>query len=220
MLKRVAAAAALSLVPTVMVAAPSQAAYSCNITVPSKVSITSPYREITATFSNGCLYYAESAWWDIIHPTQGWEGSFDFEGRSTDVEDWYDWSPLGTYSIRPEGAYDHNYDDMTQNSRTMAVRLGSRMSASSSRAGNYVTVKGTATRYSRNAEAYRPWANAKVSLRQKSCSSCSWKWVKTGYTDRYGRVTLKAYASTNRYWQIATIDTSSTWGRASSTLKR
>ncbi|MEN3123329.1 hypothetical protein [Janibacter sp. LM] len=220
MLKRVAAAAALSLVPTVMVAAPSQAAYSCSISVPSKVSVTSTYRAITAKFSAGCLGYTESAWWDIMHPTQGWEGAFNFDGASSDVEDWYDWSPLGTYTIRPDFAYDYNYNDVHQNTRTMTVRLGSRTAASSSRSGRYVTVRATATRYSPSAGTYRAWSGAKVSLRQKSCSSCSWKWVRSGTTDRYGRVSLKAYASTTRYWQIATVDTSNTWGKASTTLKR
>ena len=39
-------------------------------------------------------------------------------------------------------------------------------------------------------------------------------------TDRYGRVTLKAYASTTRYWQLATVDSSTTWGRASTSARR
>lgn len=180
----------------------------------------SPYRTITARFSQGCRNYAESAWWDIVHPTRGYSGSFHFDGRSTDSTDWYDWEPLGTYSVRADYAYDHWYDDMKQNSSTMTVKLGSRTAASSSRSGRYVTVKARATRYSPSAEGYRSWSGTKVALRQKSCQSCSWRWVRSGTTNRDGRVSLKAYTSTSRYWQIATVDTSTTWGRAATTSRR
>lgn len=220
MLKRVAEAAALSLLPLAASPAPAQAAYSCSVSAPSKVSITSSYRTITGTYSEGCRRYADWATWSVVHPTQGPWDFFFYDGQTSERLDWYDWSPLGTYTVRPEGAYDHNYRRMNQNTRTMTVRLGSRTAASSSRSGRYVTVKATATRYSPNAQTYRGWAGAKVSLRQKSCASCSWKWVKSGKTDSKGRVSIKAYASTNRYWQIATIDSSTTWGKASTTLRR
>lgn len=221
MLKRVAAVAVLSLIPAVVTAAPAQAAYSCGISVPSKVSVMSPYRTITAKFSQGCRNYAESAWWDIVHPSQGYAGSFHYDGSSTtDSTDWYDSDSLGTYRVRANGAYDYRWNEMTQNSPKMTVKLGSRMSASSSRKGRYVTVKAKATRYSPYAGTYRSWAGRKVVLRQKTCSSCSWKWVRSGTTNRYGQVNLKGYASTTRYWQVATLDSSNTWGRTSSTLRR
>lgn len=223
MLKRVAAAAALSLVPVAVTAVPAQAAYSCSVSTPSKVSITSPYKAITAKFSSGCLRYADWASWSVIHPTQGSFEYLYFDGStSSDTMDWYDWNPMGTYTVRPEGAYDYNYNAMTQNSRKMTVKLGARQSISTSRSGRYVTVKGTSTRYSRTSypSGFRAWPGTKVALRQKTCSSCSWKWVKSGTTDRYGRATFKAYASTTRYWQLATVDSSTTWGRASTSARR
>lgn len=227
LVRSAAAAAALALVPLAS-AAPVQAAESgssagsCGISVPSKVSVYSPYRSITATFSSGCVINgALSAWWEIVHPTQGYQGAFHYDGTSmTDVQDWYDFSPLGTYKIRPELAYDDNYDDMIQNTRYMTVKLGSRMSASSSRSGNYVYVSGGAARYSPSAGTFRAWPYTKVVLRKKSCSSCSWSYVKSGTTNRYGKVRLSTYSSGTRYWQIATVDSSNTWGRASATMKR
>lgn len=221
MLARVAAVAAISLVPTAVAVAPAQAYGSCSISVPSKVSIYSPYREITAKFSAGCVRYAQDAWWDIVHPTQGYSGGFNYDGtHSTDTIDWYDFKGTGTFKIRPEGAYDDDYDDLPQNSTTMTVKLGSRTTASSTRSGRYVTVKGMAKRYSPAAGGYRPWSGAKASLQMKSCSSCSWKYVKSGTTNGSGVVTMKAYASTSRHWRVVTSDTSSTWGRASSYTKR
>lgn len=220
MLRRMAAVAVLSLLPLAAAATPAQAARSCGITVPSKVSVVSPYRTITARYSAGCMNYAESAWWDVMHPTRGLQNMFGFNGSSSESIDWYDREPGGTYTVRADGAYDDNYNEMTQNSPKMAVKLGSRIAPSSSRAGRYVTVKATATRYSPSADGYRGWAGTKVVLRQKTCSSCSWKWVKSGKTDRNGRVSLTTYAGTKRSWQVATVDTSDTWGRASSTLQR
>ena len=67
MLTRLAALAAVSLVP-LAVAAPAQAAGSCSISVPSKVSVSSPTRDITATFSAGCSKYAVDAWWGVMTP--------------------------------------------------------------------------------------------------------------------------------------------------------
>lgn len=153
-------------------------------------------------------------------PDAGLGRELSFRRVPTDSIDWYDWNPTGTYAIRRDGAWDYNWDDMTQNSTKMTVKLGSRMSASSARSGKYVTVKGTATRYSPSAERYRGWAGTKVTLRQKSCSSCSWKTVKTVKTDRNGRVALKVNTRSKRYWQLSTKDSSNTWGRTSSTLKR
>lgn len=221
MLARVAAVAAISLVPTAVAVAPAQAAGSCSISVPSKVSVYSHYREITAKYSAGCRTYGEWGWWSVVHPTQGPIQTFTYEdGISSESVDWYDFLPTGTYKVRPEGAFDHDYDNLPQNSTTMTIKLASRTSASSTRSGRYVTVKGTAKRYSPGAGGYRPWSGAKASLQMKSCSSCSWKYVKSGTTNGSGVVAMKAYASTSRYWRVVTSDTSSTWGRASSYTKR
>lgn len=220
MRKRIAAVAALSMLPVVAATAPAQAASSCNVFVPSKVSITSPYRTVTGRYSSGCLQSTDWAAWDVVHPTEGPGEFFFFEGQSSETLDWYAWYPLGTYTVRAEGGYDTNYNPVVQNSPKMTVRVGSRVSASTSRSGNYVTVKAKATRYSRSAETYRNWPGATAVLRQKKCSTCSWQTVKTGTTNRYGQASFTVYASTKRSWQVVTSNTSSTWGRTSSTLTR
>lgn len=230
MLKRVAAVAALSLIPTAVAAAPSHAearqevlgaSYSCTVSVPSKVSITSPYRTVGARFSAGCLRYAEYASWDVVHPTQGPVNfaSYEAGGAAVDAMPVYDWEPLGRLSVNPSMAFDHSWEDMRQNTTSMTVKLGSGLSASSSRSGSLVTVKGNATRYSPTAGRFRVWSGAKVALRKKSCSSCAWTYVKSGTTTSTGAVSLSTRSSAP-YWQIATIDTGNTWGRASGTMKR
>lgn len=220
MLKRVAAVAALSLLPVAAAPAPAQAAGTCTISVPSTVSVTKPYRTITATYSSGCRKYADEAWWDVVHPRQGPVDFFDFEGTSKQTIDWYDWNPRGTYTVRAAGAWDDDFTKMTQNSPKMTVKLGSKLGISTSRSGSYVTVRGTATRYTPTWERFRSWSGASVSLYSKSCSSCSWKRVTTTKTNSTGKVTVKTKASSARYWKITTASSSNTWGKTSATLRR
>ncbi len=198
---------------------PAQAAGTCNISVPSKVSITKPNRTITATYSSGCRTNADWAWWDVVHPRHGSMEIFDFEGRSKQSVDWYDWNPRGTYTVRAQGAWDDDFRKMKQNSPKMTVRLGSKQGISTSRSGSYVTVRGTSTRYTPSAEKFRPWSGAKVSLCSKFCS-CPWKRVKTTKTNSAGKVTIKTKASSKRYWRITTANSSNTWGKTSATLRR
>lgn len=219
--KRALAVAAASLLPLTLLAAPSaQAAPSCNISTPSKVAITQPYRAIKATFSSGCLSYAESADWDLMHPRYGYTGSFWFDGGSTDVYDFYDWEPVGVYSVRPDGAYDYDWDELAQNTRTMTVKYGSRQYISTRRSGSTVTVAGTTTRYSPRAESYVALPSYRVYLQSQSCSTCAWKPVTSATTNRYGKVTFKRSASTARYWRLKTVDISNTFGRTSATSRR
>lgn len=221
MLKRIAAAAAISLVPVGLAAAPAHAYGSCNISAPSKVAIVAPYRAVTTSLGSSC-YYSDTMYssWDLYHSTRGWQDIVIFDGTDTDYVDLYDWDPVGTYTFRPSMAVDWDYNNVDQNTRTMVVRLGSRLSAARSRSGKYVTVSGTATRYAPKDSRYGRWANASVVLRQKSCASCAWKTVRTGTTNRYGKVSFKVYSPKASYWQLSTKDTGTTWGKVAGTMYR
>ena len=54
MRKRVAAVAALSVLPLGLTAAPAHAAGSCSIVVPNKVQVSQPYRTIQGQLSSDC----------------------------------------------------------------------------------------------------------------------------------------------------------------------
>jgi hypothetical protein len=222
MFKRALAVAAASLLPLTLLAAPSaQAAPTCTISTPSKVAVVSPYRTVTGTYSSGCRAYAESAYWYIVHPTQGLQDMFWFEsGMTSEVLDWYDWNPVGVYTVRPEGAYDFDYDRMAQNTRTMTVKYGSRQYISTSRSGSTVTIAGTTTRYSPRAGKYAALSGYRVYLQSQACSTCAWKPVTSATTNRYGKVTVKRTSSTARYWRLKTVDNSNTFGRTSATSRR
>ncbi|KRE37980.1 hypothetical protein ASG73_10325 [Janibacter sp. Soil728] len=220
--KRALAVAAASLLPLTLLAAPSaQAAPSCNISTPSKVAIVSPYRTVTGTYSYGCRTYAEFADWSVVHPTQGIFNGFWFDsGMTSESIDWYDWNPVGIYTIRPDGAYDQDWDKIPQNTRTMTVKYGSRQYISTSRSGSTVTTAGTTTRYSPRAGSYAALSGQRVYLQSQACSTCAWKPVTSTTTNRYGKVTFKRTSSTARYWRLKTVDSYNTFGRTSATSRR
>lgn len=222
MFKRALAVTATSLLPLTVVAAPSaQAAPTCNISVPSKVAIVSPYRTVKGTYSSGCRTYAEGADWSVIHPTQGIEDWFWFTaGMTSETLDWYDWSPTGVYTVRGDGAYDENYNRIAQNSPKMTVKLGSRQYISTSRSSSTVTIAGTTTRYSPRAGRYAALPSYRVYLQSQSCSTCAWTPVTSATTNRYGKVTFKRTSSTARNWRLKTVDISNTFGRTSATSRR
>lgn len=219
MLTRLAALAAVSLVP-LAVAAPAQAAGSCSISVPSKVSVSSPTRDLTATFSAGCSKYAVDAWWGVMTPAGEYADMFHFDGARTDTIEWYDVNRTGTFRVQADEAYDEAHELVPQNSTSMSVRFASRTAVTSARSGSTVSVTATTSRYAWSASAFRPWAGAKATLESRKCSTCAWTPVKTGTTSTKGVVTLTAYASTARSWRVVTADTPSTWGKVSSTTTR
>ncbi|MGE9808826.1 hypothetical protein [Janibacter sp. G1551] len=226
MLKRTltAVTAAGFLATATAVATPASAAGYCSVALPTKVSVTSPYKAIRASFSSGCTVNNVFASWSLVHPTQGpIDGVlFDAQDRNVSYEtvEFYDWEPRGRYDVRPDGAFSQDdYADVTQNERTLTVKLGSRQSAAGARSGSYVTVSGTAARYSPNAGAFRAWSGATVRLYQKK-SGGSWTYVKTTTSNSTGRVSVKAYASTARYFQLRSADSSTTWGTTSASVYR
>lgn len=224
MITRLAAVAAISLVPATVATAPASAtdlaARSCSISVPSKVTLSSPTRDLTATFSAGCTKYAVDAWWGVMTPAGEYADMFHFDGARTDTIQWYAVNRAGTFKVKADEAYDEVHDLVPQNSTSMSIRYGSRATVTSARSGKTVTVTATATRYSWAKETFRPWAGAQATLESRTCSTCAWTPVKTGTTGSTGVVALKATASTARSWRVVTADTSSTWGRVSSTTTR
>lgn len=124
----VAALVGASTVPT---AAPSVAAGSCAITTPSKVVVDREFREYPVSFSGACTTGSGSGSWDAVHPTKGIQefflvigGDAQYDTRQTfDVYDFM--TPIGTWTVRPGGgAYDSRFNTLTQNTRTMTVKLG------------------------------------------------------------------------------------------------
>lgn len=210
---------------TTLIAAPAQAAGDCNVSTPSKVSITSPYKEYKITFSGECTYDNGYGSWDVIHPTQGYQDILIYDAESsaypkTQYMGFYDWNtPRGKYAVRPGGAWDGDYNDLTQNTRSMTVKLGTRVSLSSARSGSYVTLTAKSTYYSPARSAYRTNPGATVKFYSKK-SDGTWAWRKTVTADSYGVAKLKIYSSTAKDWKAVVQETSTKWSRTSSVVRR
>ena len=152
-----AALAALVVVPASPAAADPGG--SCSVSVPSKVSVDSRYERIIGKLGSDCSDSGEDwASWDIRHSYYGLTDLFFFDTAETwAVWGFYDWDHLGTYYVEPGSPYDNDSNELSQNSRTVSVRLASRLALSTSRSGKYVTLKTTASRYPPDADAFRAW---------------------------------------------------------------
>ncbi|AWB92663.1 hypothetical protein [Aeromicrobium chenweiae] len=201
-------------------ASPAAAYGSCSISLPSKVRVDAPFERIKASLKSDCRESnTQYASWDVVHPRTGFASIFIFDGATTDNWDFYSWENVGTFTVEPSSAWDYDYNDVGQNTRTIAVRFNSRLGLKTSRSGKKVTIKATATRYS-TSDTYRPWKGVKVGIYAKSKASGKWKKIKTRKTNSKGVATYKFKRSSKRYYQVRTSDISSTWGRTSSTTRR
>lgn len=205
---------------TLGLASPASAAGGCSISVPSEVRVDAPYERIVGRLQNNCAASdTEYATWDVYHPRTGFTSIFIFDGNTQDRWDFYSFDDVGTYQIEPGGAWDYNYDDIAQNTRTVTVRFQSKLGLSASRSGKTVTLKAVAKRYS-TSDKYVSWKSKPVGFYTKSCSSCSWKKVKSRSTNSKGVATLKVTKSAKRYYQVRTSNASTTWGRTSSVVRK
>lgn len=198
----------------------AEAAGSCSISVPSKVSIESPYKKIKGTLGRNCgSSGVEYASWDVIHRYYGPNNIFIFDETTTDTIGFYDFEDMGTYDVEGSYAYDDNYDDVAQRDSTMVIRLGSRLNMTSSRSGSYVTLKAAARRYSPTYERFAYWKSKPVKVQYRT-SSGSWKTLKTVKTNSKGAISVKLKASSTRTYRAVTADQTNSWGRTSNTVRR
>jgi hypothetical protein len=220
----VIAAVCLGLALLVPAAAPASAAGSCGVTVPSRIALTSPYKEVKVQFSAGCEVNRAWAWWDVVHPSQGLVNilDYDFETATsrTSYLDIYDWDPLGTWNVRPQGGYDGNDDPVVQNTTKTVVKVHSKVALSGSRSGNYVTLTAKPTAYSPNYNTYRAWPGATVKFYYRTSATGTWKLGATRTSSSSGVATARLYASTVRDFRVVTTETSGRWGQTSSVVRR
>lgn len=223
-MRRSLAAAAALLASSVLVAPPAQAAGDCRVSNTSKVAITSPYKEVKVVFSGECTTDNGYGSWEVLHPTEGpvdyliYDADY-YEYGTTQYMGIYDWEPLGTWTIRGEGAWDGDYNSLKQNERTMTVKLGSKTSFGTSRSGSRVTLTAKPTYYSPDARAYRAWKGATVKFYSKN-SDGSWTLRKTATTDSTGMARVVIDSSSARVWKAVTADVSNKWGSTSATSTR
>jgi hypothetical protein len=195
------------------------AAGPCSIVAPTKVVMDQAFTEVPLRLSSNCASSdTEYASWDIVHPSQGPTGIAIFDGNTTDTWDLYDWDGPARYSVRPSSAWDSNSDDVTQNTAYITVKLGSRLTATTTRSNGLLTFSAYARTYSPNLSDWYKRAGAKVSIMYLAPGSSTWTWVKAGTTSSSGRVTLSVKPKYGQY-RLLIKETDTVWASYSSIVR-
>lgn len=218
--RAVAVGVASLLSVSVVSATPAQAAGTCSLVVPSKVRIASPYQAVTARLSSDCsVSNTAYASWEAYHPTQGWNDILVFDGQSSDIWGVYDWGVTPSrYTWRPSLAQDYDYNDVAQNQPTTDVRLGSGAAITTTRSGNYVTVKTSSSRYAYSLSKWVRWGGVRGLIQYYGPSG--WTNLKYAYQDANGYFTYRLYAPKARSYRVVFPDADSIWGSISKSSYR
>jgi hypothetical protein len=217
--------AALGLVATSLVAAtpPASAAGTCSLYVPSKLTISQPYRAIAVTLGPNCnAAGVTDAYWAAFHPTQGQvEAASFYDGDQAEIIDLYDYSTLGQWNWRPGGAFDDNGNRVYQYSPYTDVRLGSYARLTATRgAGNKVTIRTGAARYWQTGRKFINWADARGQIQYRTPGSMTWRSLKEVYSSAGGAYSYTYTTTAARDYRVVLRSTGTIWGSISPVVRR
>jgi hypothetical protein len=213
-------AAAVVFAGAVFANSQAQAAGTCSVVVPSKVSIDRPYKKITAYRGSNCtsagVVYAS---WEGYHSATGFQDMLIFDGTSYDYWDVYDWDlKPGLVTWRPSTAYDASYNDVPQVTAYSDVRAGSAAKISATRVGSTVTLKTAALYYYAPWSAYRGWPGAKIQLQYRNSSTGTCYYLKNVYTSSAGTASYTFNYSKARYYRAMVAGNTTIWNSSSSQI--
>jgi len=203
---------------------PATAAGTCSLYVPSRVSISQPYRGITVPLGPNCAASGVTwADWDGYHPTQGLEEVLLFDHVSSVVWDLYDWKPIGRWQWRPSGAYDSGYNDVYQYGPYYTdVRLGSYGRVTATRYGSKVNVKTAAARYWQGGSKFIGWSGARGQIQWRTPGTTTWRGLKEVYSTSGGNYSYTYTTTAVRDYRVVLYDATANtiWGSTSPTVRR
>lgn len=212
----VAAVAAIGVVTPLDGAA---AAGSCYVSAPAKVVMDHAYEAVPLRLASNCTASGvQYASWDIYHPTEGLSDFAIFDGTTTDTWDLYDFDGPARYQLRPSSAWDTNYDDLTQNTAYVTVKLGSRLTATTTRSSGVLTFSAYASTYSPTFSDWYRRAGANVALTYLAPGSSTWTYVKYATTDSSGRVRLSVAPKYGSY-RLVIKETTKAWSAYSTAVR-
>lgn len=202
-------------------AAPAQAEGSCDLLVPARWVVSSPYREVVLTVKAGCAARPDgSALWFATHPTVGIVGGALFDNVEPMFWDVYDDdTPLGVWTWRAQGCFDGADIPCLQNSPKTDIRLGGWAGLTASRSGSYVTVSTSTARYAYSLNRFVPWGGIRGTVQTRTTSTAPWvnlKWVYPGTNGKYSF----RYAATARDYRVVFPATSLIWNATSNIVRR
>jgi hypothetical protein len=184
---------------------PAAAAGGCNISIPSRLAITSPFRQWKPTVA--CSGYGYYAAWDSYGPL-GWDTIFIWDYETIDWENLYDWQDLGQFQAQAQSCWDSSYDDCWyQNTVNYTIKYGSQRQTKAYRNGTKVDIPMKITRYSYSARAMRAWSGGLVKVYANGT------YLKTLRLSDAGTARLTTYTSTVKDYRFKLGDTWNTFGQ-------
>jgi hypothetical protein len=215
---------AVGLVTTGLVAATptASAAGTCSLYVPSKLTISQPYRAITVTLGPNCAAAGvNDAFWTAYHPSQGPQGAAAFfDGDQSEIVDLYDYASVGVWNWRPGGAYGSMGERVYQYSPYTDVRLGSYTRVAATRTGTKVTLRTSAARYWPGGEKFIGWADARGQIQYRTPGSTTWRGLKEIYSNGIGAYSYTYTTTAARDYRVVLRSTATIWGSTSPIVRR
>jgi hypothetical protein len=191
---------------------------TCSIVAPTKVVLDRPLVEVPYRLAGDCaIAGAVYASWDVVHPTDGVAGGLTFGATTSDTWDLYDWRGPARYAVRPWSALDVNSVLLTQNTPSTTVKLGSRLTATTTRSAGRLTFDAFATTYSPTAGGWYRRPGVNVSVMHRASGATTWTWVKAATTGSTGRVALSIVPKDGSY-RLMVKETDTVWAGYSSTV--
>lgn len=192
---------------------------ACTLTVPSQVTIARPTTYITPKISGGCALPGGEGAWNRYSPSGTLLDSYD--SVEPDLQTWIvnDTDQLGPSTWRPALAYGPS-GNLTQNSPTSELRLGSAETIAATRSGTQVRLTGTVSYYSPSKHAFVRWAGAKTVVQYFDKSTNTWHNLKELISTSSGTVSWSLSTSVVRSYRLANYSTPSVWSAASAPITK
>jgi hypothetical protein len=190
----------------------SDPAPRCSIVLPSQIRMAARSYLIRATLSAQCkTLHTTYASWQARDPKNFFAETFTFAGVRSDSWRIYDDERTGLYKVRPNSAMNSSNKSVLQNSTQLTMKMDSWVSLTSSRSGAFVTLKTTSTRYSPVANRFKAWAQRKVVLAYRTCSTCAWHRLKVQTTNSHGATSYRFRATAIRQYRATAAGTTTVW---------
>jgi hypothetical protein len=216
--------AATGLVTAGLVAATptATAAGTCSLYVPSRFTISQPYRAITVKEGPNCAAagVVDAAWF-AYHPTKGnINGVVYTKSSRAEFVELYDDMPVGRWTWRPMGAYDSADNEVAQYTYITDVRLASYGRVAVTHTGTRVSLKTTAMRYYQSGSKFIGWAGARGQLQYRTPGSTTWHPLKEVYSTSAGTYSYAYATSAVRDYRLVLPAVSTIWESTSPAVRR
>jgi hypothetical protein len=216
--------AATGLVTAGLVSAttPATAAGSCSVYLPSRFTISQPYRAIPVKLGPNCAAAGVvDAAWTAYRPAQTPQEVLIFDsGAQSEIVDLYDHEPLGRWEWRPDYAYDASDNLVPQYTYYTDVRLASYGRVATTRSGKQVTLKTTAMRYWQGGSKFIAWNSARGQLQYRTPGTTAWHALKDVVSTTRGLYSYTYTSSAVRDYRLVLPAVSTIWESTSPVVRR